>query len=140
MRLQVLFDEVLYLILRYFTQPNASGILYGQKSYVIERLQIITKFVNENFQENISLREIADKSGVSKEYLARFFKKNMGITVGQYVNNVRAQNVYSDILGQRANLTHIAQLNGFSSIKTMNNAMYKLYGMTASRMYKDKSN
>ncbi|MCP0887459.1 AraC family transcriptional regulator [Ligilactobacillus sp. WILCCON 0076] len=135
-RLQTLFDEVLYLMLRYFTYTSTGKTLYGQKAYVIERLQIITKFVNENFQENISLQEIAEKSNVSKEYLARFFKKNMGITVGRYINNVRAQNGYADILGHQKNLTDIAQLNGFSSIKTMNNAMFKLYGTTASQLYK----
>lgn len=75
MKLQALFDEVLYLILRCFTHASTGKTLYGQKIYVIERLQIITKFVNENFQENISLREIAEKSSVSKEYLARFLRK-----------------------------------------------------------------
>ena len=66
------------------------------------------------------------KCNISKEYLARFFKKEMELTVENYINNVRVERAYYELKHLKNNLTQIAINNGFSSIRTMNRAFDKL--------------
>ena len=40
---------------------------------------------------------IANHCNISKEYLARFFKKEMELTVENYINNVRAEHAYHEV-------------------------------------------
>lgn len=40
---------------------------------------------------------IANQCNISKEYLARFFKKEMELTVENYINNVSAEHAYHEV-------------------------------------------
>lgn len=79
----------------------------------LTRLQQVTQSVNNHYQEEISLRDLAKACGVSKEYLARFFKKEMDLTVDGYISLVRAQNAHKMLLGEpQISLTDLALTNG----------------------------
>lgn len=135
-QLQCLTDEVLRILLSYFMvdKPSEYG---GDKDYSMERVHLITKYVNDHYQDEITLTALAELCGVSKEYLARFFKRQMGQTIGEYVNHVRAQHAHHLLRGSRLNLTNIAIRTGFSGIRTMNRTMEKVYGRTASEIRKE---
>ncbi|WP_057880655.1 AraC family transcriptional regulator [Companilactobacillus kimchiensis] len=139
LKLESLMVKVLQLLLEFFTvSKEHSGMIYGKKDFAVERIQIITKYVHEHYSEKMKLEDIADKINVSKEYLTRFFKKHMSLTVGQYIGDVRAQYAYIDILGQAGNLTEIAIKNGFPSTKAMNQAFKFTYQKSASDFYQEK--
>lgn len=86
------------------------------------------------FLDGIDFAQRYKKYNVSKEYLSRFFKKQMEITVDTYINNVRAQHAYFELKNTSHNLTQVAMNNGFSGVRTMNRAFDKLYGKTASQI------
>lgn len=135
---QRLIDEILCELLANFTKKKPDEHILGQrKVYVINRLQYITQYVNNHYQEDLNLQDIAVKCNISKEYLARFFKKEMEITVDTYINNVRAQHAHQELLGKKVSLTDLAINNGFSSIRSMNRAFEKLYGQSASQIKKN---
>lgn len=137
--LQLLINQILKLLLTHFTKPLASKTnLSRQTSYTLSRLHEITKFVNEHYQADIGLVEIAAHCNISRVYLARFFKQHMGLTVGQYLNNVRAQHAYQELLTTKKTLSQLALTNGFSGIRTMNRAFTNLYGQTASKLYRER--
>ena len=136
--MQAIIDEVLFIILSNFMTKKPSQEQIGQrKIYVTERLQEITQYVNNNYQNKLSLEIIANECNISKEYLSRFFKREMDITVDNYINNVRAQHVHRDLLTSKDSLTNVALNNGFSGVRTMNRAFEKLYGTTASKFRKN---
>lgn len=138
LKLQQILDEVLLVLLEKFTKEKPSKGEIGQrKIYVINRLQFITQYVNNHYQEILTLDTIAKKCNVSKEYLSRFFKKQMEITVDTYINNVRAQHAYFELKNTNHNLTQVAMNNGFSGVRTMNRALEKLYNKTASQVKRD---
>lgn len=103
---------------------------------IVERTQAIIEYIQKNYQEELSLENIARYHHVSKEYLARFFKKYMGITIGQYIAEIRAKHAYDDIVTGKHNLTEIALNNGFSGIRTMDRALIRIYGRKASELKK----
>lgn len=141
-RLTRLLIEVLEGLLLHFTIPKTDPRLdAGRKTYAVTRLQQVTQYVNNHYQEEISLRDLAQDCGVSKEYLARFFKKEMDLTVDGYINLVRAQNVHKMLLGEpQISLTDLALTNGFSGVRTMNRAFARSYGQTASDFKRNLQN
>ena len=46
-------------------------------------------YIEEKYAENISLKTIADELGVSASFLSRIFKKEIGVTVHDYLNRYR---------------------------------------------------
>ncbi|WP_270516008.1 AraC family transcriptional regulator [Lactobacillus johnsonii] len=137
---QRLIDEILCLLLNDFTEEKRDQQrISGRKAYIINRLQYITQYVNNHYQEELNLTLIANQCNISKEYLARFFKKEMELTVENYINNVRAEHAYHELKNSKNNLTQIAINNGFSSIRAMNRAFDKLYGESASKIKKKQS-
>lgn len=139
LKLESLITDTLRLLLEFFTvSKEHSGIIYGKQDFAVDRIQIITKYVYNHYPEKIKLADIADKINVSKEYLTRFFKKYMSLTVGQYINNIRAQHAYKDILGQAGNLTEIAIKNGFPNTRALNKAFKFTYNKSASTFYHEK--
>lgn len=141
LQMQELVDQVLLLLMSKFTKENDQVQDISQrKIYATNRLLLITQYVNKHFQENITLDSIARSCHISKEYLARFFKKQMEITVDTYINNVRAQYAHNELRNSNHSLTEVALNNGFSGVRTMNRAFEKLYNKTASQFKREFKN
>jgi len=68
----------------------------------------IQKYIDNHFYETINLVDIAEKYHVSKEHLSRLFKKEVGVSVQNYIIDKRIE--YSKRLLMR---------NGMLSIKTI---------------------
>ena len=133
-RVTRLLVEVLELLLTNFTASKTDSRLdAGRKAYAVTRLQQITQYVNNHYTDKLSLKDLAEYCGVSKEYLSRFFKKEMDMTVDSYINLVRAQSAHQELLGEPSmSLTDLALNSGFSGVRTMNRAFARVYGGTAS--------
>lgn len=102
---QRLIDEILCLLLSDFTEEKSDQQrISGRKIYIINRLQYIAQYVNNHYQEELNLTVIANQCNISKEYLARFFKKEMELTVENYINNVRAEHAYHELKHSKNNL------------------------------------
>lgn len=108
-----------------------------QSILILNRLQKITDYLEKNYQHSISLDELAMYMYLSKEYLSRFFKQHMQLTIGEYLRNVRAQSAYKDILNTSETLTNIALANGFSGLRSMNRALESRYSLSASQIRKN---
>lgn len=83
-------------ILRDFSHA-VQEIVTGVDVETSKRIRRIITYVIEHFREEISLQDIADEMGFSREYFCRFFKRYMGISFLKYVNQVRAAHIYQDL-------------------------------------------
>jgi YesN/AraC family two-component response regulator len=71
--------------------------------------------IHEQYAEPISLKQVARAVGVSKEYLARCFHQETGMTVVTYLNRYRIGQAKARLEAGETNLTAIALEVGFSS-------------------------
>ena len=77
----------------------------------------------------ITLEELAEGSGYTKEYLAKLFKKEMGISVSDYIFKARideAKNLFSE----GRSCSEVAHILGFSSQSYFIRQFKKTTGMT----------
>lgn len=56
-----------------------------------KKLQPVITFMEKNYNNNITLEEMAEKINVNKHYLCRIFKKTYLITPFEYLNQLRIQ-------------------------------------------------
>lgn len=81
----------------------------GQRKKDLARLNIILKYLQENYKQNIALEDIAKLVHFQTNYFCRFFKKHMGVTFIEYQNQVKLAYVYRDLINTKDSLSMIYQ-------------------------------
>ncbi len=97
-----------------------------------ERLRQINNYINANYAQPISIKELSEKLYLSPGYLSRFFKKNYGMNFAGYLTKVRLFHAADDLLYTDMPITGIAYNNGFASITVFNKAFKAAYGVRPS--------
>lgn len=97
-----------------------------------DRIRTIISYVENHFQERFSLQDAASNLGFSREYFCRFFKKHMGISFLQYVNETRISHAYFDLTHTDLPVSEIMEKNGFTNQKLFNRMFRELYNTTPS--------
>ncbi len=95
-----------------------------------KKLENITRYLDQNFLDKISLNELAKIENFSPTYLSHFFKDNIGITIQDYVNNLRFEFAYNLVINTNTSLMNISIDSGFSDIKYLNAMFQKNFGIT----------
>ena len=111
-----------------------------EKAQFEERLVQINRYINENYAQPISSKELADKLFLSQGYLARFFKKNYGMSFAEYLAGVRLYHAVEDLTYTSMPITRIAYDNGFSNVAAFNKAFKDKYGDSPSALRKKLQN
>ncbi|OOO27887.1 AraC family transcriptional regulator [Agrobacterium salinitolerans] len=110
-------------------QSQFSAHLVGQMSEttVIQRVQ---EYVLANLSADLSVEELADRSGMSLRNFARVFRKEIGITPADFVQAARtdaARRLLEDTLQP---LQRIAIASGFTDLNAMRRAFAKTIGVS----------
>lgn len=111
-----------------------------EKAQFEERLVQINRYINENYAQPISSKELADKLFLSQGYLARFFKKNYGMSFAEYLTGIRLYHAVEDLSYTSMPVTRIAYDNGFSNVAAFNKAFKEKYGDSPSALRKKMQN
>ncbi|PKM55867.1 MAG: AraC family transcriptional regulator [Firmicutes bacterium HGW-Firmicutes-5] len=81
----------------------------------IERLQKVFDYVDEHFDQEISIQDMAKLCAVSYSYFSRFFKSAMNRNFSAYVNFIRISKAESLLTTSELSVTDIALNVGFST-------------------------
>ena len=130
----LILQVIANLVLNFAT--DSAPLLGDNDKLAINRIRDVIRYVETNFTEPIYLQDVADTLGISKEYFCRFFKKNMGISFVNYVNEVRAAHIYQDLIHTDDPVQIIIEKNGFTNQKLFNKTFKTLYGCTPSQIRK----
>lgn len=111
---------------------NGYGVV--SKSEVLSDVAIssILAFVNDHFQENITIKEIASKLGYAKEYCSQIFNRYMGESFRKYLNRKRIEKFQQLYLLKKDNVSvaEISKECGFECQATFYRAYKQIYGKT----------
>lgn len=127
--------QVLAHLIRYFSTNTAPRLESGD-ILTRERIRQVINYVEEHFRTPISLSDISEEIGLGKEYFCRFFKKTMGLSFLNYLNEIRLTHVYQDLITTDAPITEIMEANGITNQKLFNHSFKELYGCTPSAVRK----
>lgn len=90
----------------------------------------ILNYISEHYTEDISLSGIADEFGYEPHYLSRIFTKTVKINLKQYINQYRIDCAKDYLLQTKKNITDIALLCGFQSVRNFNRVFKEFEKMT----------
>ncbi|HYG79711.1 MAG TPA: AraC family transcriptional regulator [Pyrinomonadaceae bacterium] len=93
-------------------------------------LETAREFLHENFTKPLRLDEIAAAADVHPVYLAREFRRQYRITLGEYVRGLRVEAACRAISATDAPLAEIAASLGFSDQSHMGRHFKRLTGCT----------
>ncbi len=94
----------------------------------------IILYIEENFKNNCTLKEISAFHNYDYTYLSRIFLKVTGITFVEYLNNCRIIHACYLIENTDMPITQIAHECGYSTIRTFNRNLLK-YTNTTTKKY-----
>ena len=123
------------LLVKHFSMPIVSEEKTLRRSDM-SRLEPVIEHIHLHHGEELSLEAAADSMGLNKEYFCRLFKKNMGVSYLQYVNQVRATAVCRELEVSDDTILEIGERNGFKDPKLMNRYFRELYDCTPSEKRK----
>ncbi len=94
-------------------------------------------YINRKFREPVSLKELADEAGLSKNYFSTIFYKTFGIHINEYINNVRLDYAKNLIISTTIPITQIAFNAGFGSFPVFSRAFKSRFKISPSQMRKN---
>lgn len=94
-------------------------------------------YIDNNFDKDIRLSDIANKFYVSEQYLSRSFSSEIGVPMNEYLIKKRLEKVRKDLLETEKTITDIAFSAGFSNINSFNRLFKKYQGLTPSEFRKE---
>lgn len=90
-----------------------------------EKIDIAIRYIDDNFNSNISNTQLAEKAGYHPYHLNRLFKKATGMSIHQYILNVRIEKAKEYLLNTELSVADISVLCGFGSPYHLSNAFKK---------------
>lgn len=138
LRFNGLVFELLYELYHNFSSPLSNAdISKRQKNY--DKLGQIMDYTCAHYAEAITIDEIAAVACFQKEYFCHFFKKNMGMTYLDFLNEIRLSHICQDLLATDAFLKDILEKNGFHNYKAFRKLFYEKFKVTPSEYRRNHS-
>lgn len=95
-----------------------------------ERIIKILEYVNNNVCHTISVEDLADKACLTKSYLIRIFRQNLGITPLQYVIQKKIQYSQTLLLDSDMSINEVARAVGIPDVSYYIRLFKKNLGFT----------
>lgn len=102
----------------------------------LNRLSVITAYIKENYQKEMSLEMLAEEFGYSPAYLSRMFQKYAGTNYKTFLQDVRTRYAFQELANTDHTVSEIAMNHGFPNSKAFTKEFQKRYGMLPSEYRK----
>ena len=137
LEISIILREICIILLKECRQKrnDINFSMYEEKSIV--NIKRAITYMEENYDSELSLKNIADEIGMAPTYFSRFFKKTTGATFSCYLNKIRLYNAYKELINTDSSITEIALNNGFANVKSFIESFKKVYKCTPAK-YKNK--
>ncbi|MBS7577825.1 MULTISPECIES: helix-turn-helix domain-containing protein [unclassified Enterococcus] len=97
---------------------------------MIGKIEQIYGYVDNYYHEDIRIEDAAKILNLSPHYFSRFFKKQIGISFHQFLNEYRINKAKFLLSEEILPMTAIAEKSGFSSSKTFHRVFKKYEGIS----------
>ena len=94
----------------------------------IHQTERILNYLDENFTMQVRLRDIASLTGLSVTYVSHLFSERVGISIQEYLNNLRFERAMNLARNTELSVTEISLRSGFSDPRYLNQMMRKRFG------------
>lgn len=105
--------------------------------YQDQRMRQVLQYIEENYSQQISLKELAQMLYVTESHLSRLLKRELGESYLKYVNRIRLEHARDDLIYSDKPIIRISGDNGFSGMAIFNKSFKEHFGVTPSQYRRD---
>lgn len=132
----LLFELLFFLI--QFCSGKVQGKDIDRNNRHLERLNDIMVYLKAHYREKCTISQLAEQFGYSEDYLSRFFKRQLGMTITEYLYAVRIARVYQDLMETNLSINAILEANGCSNYRVAMRTFKETYGCTPKEKRKER--
>ena len=103
------------------------------------KLREISKYINDNYDKNITLKVLSDKFDLTVPYLSYFFDKYFGKNFQDYYDEVRISKSIPTLLDSKYTLYEIASMYGFTDPRGYVRAFKKIHNSSPTEYKKNRN-
>lgn len=92
----------------------------------------VAKYISNNYSDDITLNELAERFYISPNYLGTLFKKNLGVGVKEYQTNIRLEQADALIASGKFKLYQVAEMVGYPNYEYFRKTYCKYRGKNPS--------
>ncbi|MEO9953160.1 AraC family transcriptional regulator [Nonlabens sp.] len=116
---------------------NAETFTFETELQDNSKTEVIYKYINQNYKEQIPLEEIASKVSMTVPAFCRYFKKTSGKTFTKIVNEYRVVHATKLLSESQMSITEICFECGFNNFSHFNKIFKEFTGKSASKYRKE---
>jgi AraC-like DNA-binding protein len=134
------FDRMLhFLSLMDIIGRSETNIQLASKEYLRvrfttgnKRIAAIHEYLMNHYREEVDLRRLADLINMAEGSLCRFFKMNMGMTVFEYLNQIKVEFACKLLMDADLSIMEVCLDSGFNNLSHFNKQFKKINGLPPS--------
>lgn len=113
----------------FFDHAAEESLFCTRQTHVAqERVEKAAALVRANLAEPLTLEELGQRVGCSPFYLSRTFTEQMGMTISQFLRQVRLERASELLRSGKFNVTQAALEVGYSSVGHFSTAFHETFG------------
>jgi transcriptional regulator GlxA family with amidase domain len=116
---------------------SAFVIFNGQKEHGDEQIKKAQTFIEDNYQERLSVDQLADMLALSRRNLERRFKKATANSVVEYIQRVKVEAAKNSLESSRENINEVMYQVGYTDPKAFRDTFKRITGLSP-KQYRDK--
>ena len=93
-------------------------------------IKLIKNYIKKNCYRKISVKELANVAGLSRDYTGKLFKRETGKTLTGYINEIRIQKAKELLYATDLSITNLAEIVGFSDVYYFSKVMKQYEGVS----------
>jgi AraC-like DNA-binding protein len=101
-----------------------------------KRIATIHEYLMKNYREEVNLKKLATLVNMAEGSLCRFFKENMGITLFEYLNQIKTEFACKLLMDMDLSIMEVGFDSGFNNLSHFNKQFRKTTGMPPSEYRK----
>lgn len=101
-----------------------------------ESISNVTNYIENHYQEELTVSTLSNISGYSESHLYRIFKEQLGMSISEYINKYRIDKACTELLYSEKTITQIAICCGFTYIQNFSRTFRRYMGLSPIRYRK----
>ena len=126
---RILLGDILLNVLRRSSQQDSEGV---------HRIFPALRYINEHYQDEYSVKDLADMCNLSQSYFRKVFILYTGMTPSRYRADIRCSIAKNMLKSDLLNVSEIADKLGFCDVYHFSKEFKKITGLSP-RAYKNKT-
>ncbi|MES2828266.1 MAG: helix-turn-helix domain-containing protein [Bacteroidota bacterium] len=105
-------------------------VFQGQKGHEDEPIKKVQQFIEKNFQDKITIDQLAAMLAIGRRNLERRFKKATSNTIAEYIQRVKVEAAKISLESSRENVNEVMYKVGYTDNKAFRTTFKRLTGLS----------